>query len=88
MNPAKSFIPDKYNNHIELNKLNRIKYFTKSILEIRAWEFSEEGVISCANITSAEEKLIVWHKELPTYKEGDTVYIEFKNGHPDMVSKW
>ena len=45
-------------------------------------------MISCANITDAAEKLIVWHKELPTYREGDVVYIEFKTGHPDMVGKW
>ena len=31
------------------------------------------------------EKLIVWHKSLPTYIEGGTVYIELKNGYPDMV---
>ena len=43
---------------------------------------------SCENITSAVEKLIVWHKVLTTYREGDVVYIEFKTGHPDMVDKW
>ena len=30
----------------------------------------------------------MWHKELPTYREGDEAYIEFKTGHPDMVGKW
>ena len=35
---------------------------------------SEEELRSCANITSAEEKLIVQHKALPTYKEVDAVY--------------
>ena len=34
----KSFIPDKYNNQMELKKLKRIKYFSKALLEIRAWE--------------------------------------------------
>ena len=24
---------------------------------------------------------------MPTYREGDTVYIEFDNGNPDMVGK-
>ena len=58
-----------------MKKLKRIKYFTKSLLEIRAWVFSEEEVSSCANITAPEEKLIVRHKALPTYREGDAVYI-------------
>ena len=40
--PAKPFIPDKYNNHMNLKKLNRIKYFTKAILELRDRGFSEE----------------------------------------------
>ena len=30
----------------------------------------------------------MWHKALPTYREGGVVYIEFKTGHPDMVVKW
>ena len=30
--PAKPFIPDKYSNQMELNKLKREKYFTKEIL--------------------------------------------------------
>ena len=34
------------------------------------------------------EKLIAWQKALQTYREGDTVYIEFNTGHPDIVSKW
>ena len=29
MKPAKSLVPDKYNNQMELKKLKRIKYFTK-----------------------------------------------------------
>ena len=29
MKPAKLFIPDKYNNQMELNKIKRINYFTK-----------------------------------------------------------
>ena len=39
----------------------------------------------CANITAGVEKLIVWHKALPTYIEGDTVYIEFNNFYPDIA---
>ena len=68
MKPDKSFIPDKYNNRTELNRINRIKYFTKALLELRAQGFSEEEVIICANITAAVEKLIVCHKALPTYR--------------------
>ena len=75
MNPSKPFIPDEYTNCMNLKKLKRIKYFTKSILEFRAWGFSEEEVISCANIIVPLENLIVWHKVLPTYREGDEVYI-------------
>ena len=52
-NPAKSFITYKYNNWMELNKLKRIKYFTKALLELRSQGFSKEGVSSCANITAA-----------------------------------
>ena len=33
--PAKPFIPDKYENLINLKKPKRIKYFTKALLEIR-----------------------------------------------------
>ena len=50
-----------------------IKYFTEVLLELRDWCFSEEEVISCDNITDAVEKMIVWHKSLPTYREGNTV---------------
>ena len=38
--PAKTFIPDKYKNLMKLKKLKRIKYFTKSLLELRVWGFS------------------------------------------------
>ena len=38
-----------------------------------------------ANITDVVEKLVVWHKAMTTYREGDGVYIYFKTGHPDMV---
>ena len=75
MKPAKSLIPDKYNNRMELKKNKKINYFTKSILELRYQVFSEEDVSSCANITAAAEKLIVWNKSLPTYRKGDEVYI-------------
>ena len=47
--PDKPFITDKYNNNTNLNKLKKIKYFTKELLKLRAWAFSEE----------AAEKLIV-----------------------------
>ena len=87
LKPAKPCITDKYNNRMKLKKLKRIKYFTKALLELRARGFREEVVIICANIKSAVEKLIVWHKALPTYREGDEVYISFKTGHPDMVGK-
>ena len=43
---------------------------------------------SCANITAAADTMIVWYKELPTYREGNAVYIQLKTGHPDMVGKW
>ena len=71
-----------------MKKLNRIKYFTKALQELRSWGFSEEEVNSCANIKSAVENLIVWHKSLPTYREGDEVYIESKTENPDTVGKW
>ena len=86
--PNKPFIPDKYNNRMELKKIERIKCFTKELLETKAQGFSAEEVSRCANITSALEKLIFWHKQLPTYREGDVVNIEFKTGQPDMVRKW
>ena len=56
---SKPFIPDKYINFMKLEKLKRIKYFTKALLELRARGFSEEEVSSCANITATVEKLIV-----------------------------
>ena len=71
----KPFIPDKYNNWMELKKLKRINSFTKVLLELRDQGFSGEEVRSCANIRSSVDKIIVWHKELPTYKEGAVVYI-------------
>ena len=58
-----------------MKKLKRKKYFTRKILELGDQGFSEEEVISCANITAAVEKLILWHKALPTYIEVDVVYI-------------
>ena len=73
---------------MELKEIKKITYFTKALLEFRTQGFIEEEVIRCANITAAVERLIVWHKSLPTYREGDAVYIEFKTGHPDMVGKW
>ena len=53
---------------MNLKKLKRIKYFTKALLELIARVFSEEEVRICANITASVEKLIVWHKALPTYR--------------------
>ena len=85
---AKSFIPDKYNNRMELNKLKRMKYFTKALLDLIGRVFSEQEVGSCFNIKSAVEKLILWHESLSTYREGDAMYIEFKTEHPDIVGKW
>ena len=73
--PDKSFIPDKFNNQMELKKINRIKYSTKALLELRDWGFSEEDVSRCANITDVVEKLIVWNESLPTYRGGEAVYI-------------
>ena len=87
VNTAKSFIPDKYKNRMKLNKFKRIKYFTKSLLEIRYQGFSEEEESSCAIILDAVEKLTAWQKVLTTYIEGDEVYIELKTGNPDMVGK-
>ena len=69
--PSKPLIPDKYNNSMNLKKFKRIKYFTKALLELRDKGFSEEEMRSCANITDAVEKLIMWHKSLSTYREGD-----------------
>ena len=84
---AKYFFPDKYKFFMNLNKLNRIDYFTKAILELWALGFSEEEMSSCDSITSVVENLIVWHKSLTNYREGNKVYIEFKNWHPHMVGK-
>ena len=66
--PSKPFIPDNFNNRMELKKLERKKYFTKSLLDLRSSGFSGEEVSSCANITDSVEKLIVWHKVLTTYR--------------------
>ena len=41
----------------------------------------------CVNITAGLENLIVWHKSLTTYREGDVVCIESNNVHPYMVNK-
>ena len=62
VNPDKHFIPDNYNNGINLKKTKRINYFIKALLDLLYWGFIEEEVSSCANITTAAEKLIVWHK--------------------------
>ena len=75
VNPDKPFITYNYNNRMNLKKLKRIKYFTKVLLELRARGFSEEEMSSCATITSAVDKLIVWQKALPTYREGGELYI-------------
>ena len=75
MKPRKLFIPYKYNNRMELQKTKKIKYFTNALLELRYQGFSEGEVIICANSTDALEKIIVWYKEMPTYIEGDAVYI-------------
>ena len=72
---------------MNLKKLKRIKYFAKTLLELRDWGFSEEEVSSCANTTSVVDKLIVWNRALPTYREGDEVYIEFKTVNPGMLGK-
>ena len=71
LSPAKPFIPDKYNNHMNLKKIMKIKYFTKALLELIARVFSEEEVSRCANNITAVEKLVVWQKSLPNYIEGD-----------------
>ena len=65
--PAKPLILDKYNNHMSLKKLKRINYFTKALLELRAWGFSEEEVSIFSNITAAVDNLIVLQKALPPY---------------------
>ena len=44
---------------MELNKLNRKRYYTKALLELEAWGFSEEKVKICANIIASVGKLIV-----------------------------
>ena len=56
-------------------------------MELISWSFSEEEASSCSNIPAAVEMLVVWHKAMPTYIEGDSVYIEFNAGLPDVVSK-
>ena len=44
-------------------------------MELGARGFSEDEVSSCANITSEVEKIILLHREINTYREGDAVYI-------------
>ena len=39
------------------------------------------------NITYVLKNLMLWHKALPTYREGDAVYIELRTSTPDMVGK-
>ena len=51
--PDKPFIPDKYNNSMDLKKLKRINDFTKAPLELRGRGFSEDKVSSYENITAA-----------------------------------
>ena len=58
---------------MELKKLRRVNYFTKALLELRSREFIKYDVSSCANIAAAVEKLILWYKAMPTYKEGGAV---------------
>ena len=75
MNPFKPFSTDKYKNWMEPQKLERINYFTKELLELIYQGFGEDEFISWANITADVEKLIVCHKVLLPYIEGDGVYI-------------
>ena len=42
VNPYEPFIPYKYNNCTELNKLKRGAYFNKALLELRYWGFIEK----------------------------------------------
>ena len=72
---------------MELKKLKREKYFTNALLELRAWGFSEEEVNNCPNIKLELDKLIVWHRELQTYREDDVLYTKLNTGHPDMEDK-
>ena len=65
---SKPFIPYKYNNRIELKKLKMEKYFTKALVELRSWGFSEEEVNICTNITAAVEKISVRHNSMPAYR--------------------
>ena len=85
--PDKPFIPDNYNNQMNLNKIKRENNFTKTLLEIRSWDFSEDEVSIYTNNKSAVENMLVWQKVLSSYREGDVVYIESKTGHPAMVGK-
>ena len=41
----------------------------------------------CANITYGVKNIIVWHKSLYTYIEGDMMYIYSEIGPPDMLVK-
>ena len=70
---------------MELNKLNRKRYYTKALLELEAWVFSEEKVKIFANIIASVGKLIVQHKELHTTREVDVVNMEFKVAYPDIL---
>ena len=72
---------------MELKKPKRGKYFTKALQELGAQGFSEEEVSSFANITVVVDYLIMWHKEMNIYIEGDTVYIKLNTGKPGMVDK-
>ena len=63
------------NNQMELEKFKSAEYFPKSLLEIRAEGFSKEDAIRCSNTTDAVENRIMWQKAMPTYREGDMLYI-------------
>ena len=67
VNPAKPLLTNSYKNMMEPKKLERIKYFTNTLMELRDQGFSEKEVIRCANIIAAVEKRMVWHKALSTY---------------------
>ena len=41
----------------------------------------------CVNIKYGVENIIVWHRAIFTYREGDTRYIQFNTGPPDVVIK-
>ena len=52
VNPSKPLIKDKYKIFMEMHKLKRKFYFTKELLELRAWRISEEEASCCVNITA------------------------------------